>query len=103
MKNGPVVPTRKERCTRAREVIKYINIIKYEIKSICPPDFPEERKQLLEMVGPELQSIYDDMGIEVSKRISFILVIELAGSSAKCVLVGSRAGAAGGHAIRCRR
>ncbi|XP_018400635.1 PREDICTED: NACHT domain- and WD repeat-containing protein 1 [Cyphomyrmex costatus] len=28
-------------------------------------DFPEERKQLLEVVGPELQSIYDDMGIEV--------------------------------------
>ncbi|XP_063982402.1 protein qui-1 [Diachasmimorpha longicaudata] len=28
-------------------------------------EFPEERKQLLEMVGPELQSIYDDMGIEV--------------------------------------
>ncbi|XP_011344899.1 NACHT domain- and WD repeat-containing protein 1 isoform X3 [Ooceraea biroi] len=28
-------------------------------------DFAEERKQLLEVVGPELQSIYDDMGIEV--------------------------------------
>ncbi|EFN73134.1 Uncharacterized WD repeat-containing protein alr3466 [Camponotus floridanus] len=28
-------------------------------------DFTEERKQLLEVVGPELQSIYDDMGIEV--------------------------------------
>ncbi|EFN75451.1 Uncharacterized WD repeat-containing protein alr3466 [Harpegnathos saltator] len=28
-------------------------------------DFPEERKQLLEVVGPELQSIYDDIGIEV--------------------------------------
>lgn len=66
----------------------YINInIKYEIKSIWQLyslDFPEERKQLLEMVGPELQSIYDDMGIEVSKRISFILVIELI---CKCVLL----------------
>ncbi|XP_026669016.1 NACHT domain- and WD repeat-containing protein 1-like, partial [Ceratina calcarata] len=28
-------------------------------------EFSEERKQLLEVVGPELQSIYDDMGIEV--------------------------------------
>lgn len=28
-------------------------------------EFIEERKQLLELVGPELQSIYDDMGIEV--------------------------------------
>ncbi|XP_015122932.1 NACHT domain- and WD repeat-containing protein 1 [Diachasma alloeum] len=28
-------------------------------------EFSEERKQLLELVGPELQSIYDDMGIEV--------------------------------------
>ncbi|XP_066586077.1 protein qui-1 [Prorops nasuta] len=28
-------------------------------------EFQEERKQLLEIVGPELQSIYDDMGIEV--------------------------------------
>ncbi|CAG5084256.1 Similar to qui-1: Protein qui-1 (Caenorhabditis elegans), partial [Cotesia congregata] len=28
-------------------------------------EFPEERKQLLELIGPELQSIYDDMGIEV--------------------------------------
>ncbi|XP_072745526.1 protein qui-1 [Anoplolepis gracilipes] len=28
-------------------------------------DFTEERKQLLEVIGPELQSIYDDMGIEV--------------------------------------
>ncbi|CAL7941952.1 unnamed protein product [Xylocopa violacea] len=28
-------------------------------------EFVEERKQLLELVGPELQSIYDDMGIEV--------------------------------------
>ncbi|XP_057334739.1 protein qui-1 [Microplitis mediator] len=28
-------------------------------------EFPEERKQLLESIGPELQSIYDDMGIEV--------------------------------------
>ncbi|XP_015605935.1 NACHT domain- and WD repeat-containing protein 1 isoform X2 [Cephus cinctus] len=28
-------------------------------------EFHEERKQLLEVVGPELQSIYDDMGIEV--------------------------------------
>ncbi|XP_043524826.1 NACHT domain- and WD repeat-containing protein 1 [Frieseomelitta varia] len=30
-----------------------------------PNEFIEERKQLLELVGPELQSIYDDMGIEV--------------------------------------
>lgn len=36
-------------------------------------DFPEERKQLLEVVGPELQSIYDDMGIEVSARQSHLL------------------------------
>ncbi|XP_034933773.1 NACHT domain- and WD repeat-containing protein 1 [Chelonus insularis] len=28
-------------------------------------EFPEERKLLLESIGPELQSIYDDMGIEV--------------------------------------
>ncbi|XP_011298627.1 NACHT and WD repeat domain-containing protein 1 [Fopius arisanus] len=28
-------------------------------------EFFEERKQLLEMVGPELQTTYDDMGIEV--------------------------------------
>ncbi|XP_076636558.1 NACHT domain- and WD repeat-containing protein 1 [Colletes latitarsis] len=28
-------------------------------------EFVEERKHLLEFVGPELQSIYDDMGIEV--------------------------------------
>ncbi|KAI4490814.1 hypothetical protein M0804_003758 [Polistes exclamans] len=28
-------------------------------------EFSVERKQLLEVVGPELQSIYDDMGIEV--------------------------------------
>ncbi|XP_076235892.1 protein qui-1 [Calliopsis andreniformis] len=30
-----------------------------------PNEFIEERKQLLELVGPELQSMYDDMGIEV--------------------------------------
>nr|CAD7265875.1 unnamed protein product [Timema shepardi] len=29
-------------------------------------DFVEERRHLLEMVGPELQSHYDDMGLEVS-------------------------------------
>ncbi|KAG7212795.1 hypothetical protein KM043_013053 [Ampulex compressa] len=28
-------------------------------------EFPEERRYLLEVVGPELQSIYDDMGVEV--------------------------------------
>nr|KAF7439186.1 hypothetical protein H0235_001577 [Vespula pensylvanica] len=30
-------------------------------------EFSVERKQLLEVVGPELQSIYDDMGIEMNK------------------------------------
>lgn len=35
------------------------------------PEFIEERKQLLELVGPELQSIYDDMGIEVRKTVEF--------------------------------
>lgn len=29
-------------------------------------EFAEERKLLLETVGPSLQSVYDDMGIEVS-------------------------------------
>jgi len=78
----------------------HIDIIKYlEIKSIwqfCPLDFPEERKQLLEMVGPELQSIYDDMGIEVSKRILFI-VIEPTDSPTNMACTG----AAGGHAVWC--
>lgn len=34
-------------------------------------EFTEERKQLLELVGPELQSIYDDMGIEVRETVEF--------------------------------
>lgn len=29
-------------------------------------DFREERRQILEMVGPELQSTYDDRHIEVA-------------------------------------
>lgn len=43
------------------------------IRQFCRLDFPEERKQLLEVVGPELQSIYDDMGIEVSAKQSHLL------------------------------
>jgi hypothetical protein len=32
-------------------------------------DFAEERRHLLEMVGPELQSQYDQMGLEVSSSV----------------------------------
>lgn len=31
-------------------------------------DFREERKVLLELIGPELQSMYDDRQIEVNKH-----------------------------------
>lgn len=37
----------------------------YLIEKSLLSEFPEERKQILEVVGPELQTIYDDMGIEV--------------------------------------
>lgn len=36
-------------------------------------EFREERRILLEVIGPELQSIYDDRQIEV---ISFILLFD---------------------------
>lgn len=39
-----------------------------------PSDFKEERKVLLEVVGPELQSIYDDRQIEVSMHLTFVRV-----------------------------
>lgn len=38
------------------------------IDIICnSPEFKEERKVLLEVIGPELQSIYDDKQIEVGE------------------------------------
>lgn len=78
------------------------------IWQFCRLDFPEERKQLLEVVGPELQSIYDDMGIEVSAKrcpIYFDVrkrVCQNQLSRELCVL-GSCAGAPGGHAVRYQR
>lgn len=34
-------------------------------------EFKEERKVLLEVIGPELQSIYDDRQIEVCVKYKF--------------------------------
>lgn len=52
---------------RAKESQEDTFSISVITRSVILPwlDFPEERKQLLEMVGPELQSIYDDIGVEV--------------------------------------
>jgi hypothetical protein len=45
----------------------FFNMLSYSLLFICGTiEFKEERKVLLEVIGPELQSIYDDRQIEVS-------------------------------------
>lgn len=62
-----IVATIKDRLAkRGRKKYIVLHRAKFVYFSIRA-DFAEERKQLLEVIGPELQSIYDDMGIEVSK------------------------------------
>lgn len=57
----------------------YLSFVSLHVISFI--EFKEERKVLLEVIGPELQAIYDDRQIEVkgenfhffSKLINFIL------------------------------
>jgi hypothetical protein len=44
-------------------------LLKFMFLCFVLTDFAEERRHLLEMVGPELQSQYDQMGLEVSSPV----------------------------------
>lgn len=51
---------------------KVILNAKYCLNETCFTEFREERRQILEMVGPELQSTYDDRYIEVKKHEIYV-------------------------------